>query len=234
MCVAEGRPPPSVTWFQESTEVEQSEGVVSVVTVQRGERQSVSNLTIESALPRDATNYTCNATNIAGSDTSSATLTVHGMSTTHVTHHHWDIHSAVMPEILSLEPSPLLTVNQSDSAVFECNATGIPPPIISWSMSTREQSVSGSGSGDSLSPDDLLSPILITESDERGYLTPGGYVVSVSSVLTISPTVSNDSGTYTCTASNTVGTSMTLAEDEQNTTLYIQGQCINSILVSLR
>ena len=213
-CVAEGRPPPSVTWLQESTEVEQSEGVVSVVTVQRGERQSVSNLTIESALPRDAANYTCNATNIAGSDTSSATLAVHGMSTTHVTRQHWDINSAVMPEILSLEPSPLLTVNQSDSAVFECNATGIPLPVISWSMSSRELT------GDSLS---------ITESDERGYLTPGGYVASVSSVLTISPAVSNDSGTYTCTASNTVGTSMTLAEDEQNTTLYIQGQCINSI-----
>ena len=136
-----------------------------------------------------------------------------------------------MPTILFLEPSPLLTVNQSDSAMFECNATGIPPPVISWSMSTREQSVSGSGSGDSLSPDDLLSPILITESDERGYLTPGGYVASVLSVLTISPAVSNDSGTYTCTAYNTVGTSMTLAEDERNTALYVQGQCMNSMQV---
>ena len=85
-CVAEGRPPPTVTWLQQSTdqmsvEVEEDEGV-SIVTIQRGARETVSNLTIQSAQPRDAVEYTCNAANVAGNDTQSATLTVHGM--THV------------------------------------------------------------------------------------------------------------------------------------------------------
>ena len=81
-CVAEGRPPPTITWLQQSTdqtsaEVEEDEGV-SIVTIQRGARETVSNLTIQSAQPRDAVEYTCDATNVAGSDMQSATLTVHG------------------------------------------------------------------------------------------------------------------------------------------------------------
>ena len=83
-CVAEGRPPPTITWFKNTTdqivtEVQQSEGV-SIVTQSTGARQVVSNLTIESIQPRDAADYICNATNVAGSDTQAATLTVHGKS----------------------------------------------------------------------------------------------------------------------------------------------------------
>ena len=84
-CVAEGRPPPNITWLQQSPnqmsteEVVETEGV-SIVSVQRGARQTVSNLTFQSVEPRDAAQYTCSATNIAGSDTQSANLTVHGMS----------------------------------------------------------------------------------------------------------------------------------------------------------
>ena len=81
-CVAEGRPPPTITWFKRSTDqivtdVQQSEGV-SIVTQSRGARQVVSNLTIESVQPRDAADYLCNATNVAGSDVQAASLSVHG------------------------------------------------------------------------------------------------------------------------------------------------------------
>ena len=86
-CVAEGRPPPSVTWLQQSTDqtsakVEKGDSV-SIVTMQRGARETVSNLTLQSAQPHNAVEYTCNATNVAGNDTQSATLTVHGIAQMH-------------------------------------------------------------------------------------------------------------------------------------------------------
>ena len=135
---------------------------------------------------------------------------------------------AVLPIIQSLEPSPLLTVNQSDSATFECNATGIPAPVISWFMGTEELVFSGSGlalgSGDMmLAPEDLSSRIDI-QSRESSYLTSGGYVFSVVSVLTLSPTVGSDSGEYNCSVSNTVGASMMTAEDIETTNLFVQGK----------
>ena len=87
-CVAEGRPPPIITWLQQPTdqtsvEVEEGDGV-SIVTIKRGARETVSNLTIQSTQPRDADEYTCNATNVAGSDTQSANLTVHGMTRVYI------------------------------------------------------------------------------------------------------------------------------------------------------
>ena len=130
--------------------------------------------------------------------------------------------------IQSLEPSPLLTVNQSDSATFECNATGIPAPVIRWYNGSEELTFSGSGlaqgSGEMmLAPENLGSRIDIQTSG-RYYLTSGGYVFSVVSVLTISPTVGSDSGEYNCSASNTVGASMMAAEDRETTYLFVQGE----------
>ena len=81
-CLAEGRPPPNIAWLQRAgselpTEVVE-EGDVVIETMQTGARQRFSILTINSAQPRDAIQYICNATNQAGNDNQSATLTVHG------------------------------------------------------------------------------------------------------------------------------------------------------------
>ena len=86
VCIAEGRPAPDITWFQNSTDNSLSEVMerdgLSIVTVQGGERQVMSNLTINSVLLSDAAEYTCNATNVAGSDAQSANLAVHGILST--------------------------------------------------------------------------------------------------------------------------------------------------------
>ena len=125
----------------------------------------------------------------------------------------------------------MLTVNQSDSATFRCTATGIPPPVISWFRGTEELISAGSGdieglntvsSGDAL--ESFTSRIDIMDLGETLYLTPGGNVFSVGSILNISSTVGTDSGQYNCTASNTVGIPMRQADDEESTDLFVQGE----------
>ena len=120
----------------------------------------------------------------------------------------------------------MLTVNQSDSATFECNATGIPAPTIRWFMGTEQLTVAGSGEM-MLNLKSLTSRIEITEPEGNYYLTPGGYVFSVASVLMITSTISSDSGEYSCNASNVVGTSMTQVEDNETTNLFVQGEPFN-------
>ena len=120
----------------------------------------------------------------------------------------------------------MLTVNQSDSATFECNATGIPAPTIRWFMGTEQLTVAGSGEM-MLNLESLTSRIEIAEPEGNHYLTPGGYVFSVASVLMITSTISSDSGEYSCNASNVVGTSMTQVEDNETTNLFVQGEPFN-------
>ena len=74
-----------------------------------------------------------------------------------------------------------------------------------------------------LRPTDLLSRVNITETEAYEYQTPDGVVYAVTSVLTIEMTRGDDSGTYTCTASNEVGPSMTSQQDEESTELFVQG-----------
>ena len=129
----------------------------------------------------------------------------------------------VVPEIQSLLPPPLVRVNQSDSTRFRCNATGIPAPLISWSMDSLDLSDVSSGDTMNLRPTDLLSRVNITETAPYEYQTPDGVVYAVTSVLTIEMTRGDDSGIYTCTASNEVGPSMTSQQDEESTELFVQG-----------
>ena len=116
----------------------------------------------------------------------------------------------------------MLTVNESASATFQCTATGIPAPVISWFMGTEE--LITAGSGDVL--ESLTSRIDIQDLEESLYLTAGGNVSSVQSNLTISSTVGNDSGQYSCNASNMVGISMRQADDGESTTLFVQGETL--------
>ena len=79
------------------------------------------------------------------------------------------------------------------------------------------------------SPTNLLSRVNITETEAYEYSTPSGTVFALTSVLTIVPTIANDSGTYRCTATNEVGTSMMSVSDEETTDLYVQGMIKNYI-----
>ena len=79
-CVATARPRPSITWWRVDslTQVMEEANVASITEMMSGERVLMNNLTIESAQPSDAGDYTCVAGNEVSSTSATATLVVHG------------------------------------------------------------------------------------------------------------------------------------------------------------
>ena len=83
MCVAEGVPRPSITWYSQTPQEIAPGGRFSVETVNgAGDRQVTSTLSITDAQPLQAGMYACNATNEVAVDVAMATLTVNSESVT--------------------------------------------------------------------------------------------------------------------------------------------------------
>ncbi len=85
LCAATGRPRPSITWYRDDANdsllaVNVSDPRVIVTETEMGERQLISNLTINDVLPSDSNVYRCIAVNDIGNDMRNATLTVNGES----------------------------------------------------------------------------------------------------------------------------------------------------------
>ncbi len=77
--------------------------------------------------------------------------------------------------------------------MFECSATGIPPPYINWLLNgSRLEGLPGYSLRVSLGNASQPVPV------EMG----GGTIYNVTRNLTLSPTMDEDSGTYTCEAFN--------------------------------
>ena len=105
----------------------------------------------------------------------------------------------------------MYTVNETDPVTFTCSATGIPPPNITW---VRDGVTLDRNVDSRISLSDPSGPETVP--------TAGGNISSVSRSLTISSTRDNDSGTYTCVASNenTMTSIVT-----QNIELFVNGKC---------
>ena len=113
--------------------------------------------------------------------------------------------NTVTPNITSPTDGFTLTVNETEVVLFECTATGIPAPTISWYRSGTELS------GDShITLSNHTAPTLV-QGD-------GGMVYSVSRTLILADTRDDDSDTYTCVADNIVG------NDSQEFELVVQSE----------
>ncbi|XP_064793489.1 hemicentin-1-like [Oncorhynchus masou masou] len=105
VCTAAGSPPPQLFWSHGN------------MFLPNRPRMSISNhggLTIRDALPEDAGNYTCLATNEAGTATQTVSLNY-----------------AEEPSIWAVKQVVMVAVG--GDATLECRATGVPLPLVKWS-----------------------------------------------------------------------------------------------------
>ncbi|XP_056132043.1 hemicentin-1 [Lampris incognitus] len=104
VCSASGSPPPRLFW---------SHGNMFLTHRPRFSLSQHGLLTIRGALPEDAGNYTCLATNDAGTASHSVLLTY-----------------AEVPTIRVVQQVVLAAVG--DDAALQCQASGVPTPIVQW------------------------------------------------------------------------------------------------------
>ncbi|NWT15620.1 HMCN1 protein, partial [Vireo altiloquus] len=146
-CVAEGIPPPTINWRKDNMLLRDTVGKYQ--TVPGGD------LILDNVVPEDSGSYTCIATNAAGEDMHTVTLTVH-----------------VLPAFTELPGDVALT--KGEQLRLTCKATGIPVPRITWTFNNN---------------------IIPAQYDN----------VNGHSELLIERVSKEDSGTYVCSAENTVG-----------------------------
>ncbi|XP_067846589.1 hemicentin-1 isoform X2 [Heptranchias perlo] len=152
-CESNAVPPPVITWFKNGRPVTETNNIRTLANGQM--------LEITGAEVSDTGQYVCKATNIAGQVDKNFHLNVH-----------------VPPSIEGLAEEKINEVI-SNPVTFACDATGIPPPTLTWLKNGRT--------------------IANAESLEMHILSGG-------SKLQIARSQLADSGTYTCVASNVEGT----------------------------
>ena len=77
-CQADGEPLPTISWFFNSAPVDESNTAKYMITDRSLPHAIVDILTIMSVESSDVGTYTCNATNVVSTDSSSGVLTVNG------------------------------------------------------------------------------------------------------------------------------------------------------------
>ena len=91
ICEATGRPRPRITWYKaddsgQLTVIDVTDSRINISHVEDGEREIMSNLTLNSVLPSDSATYVCSAENevaVDGVVRENASLIVNGMYNIH-------------------------------------------------------------------------------------------------------------------------------------------------------
>ncbi len=99
-------------------------------------------------------------------------------------------------------------MNETDSIIFECTATGIPAPEIDFDCGNITARVDVIGRA--------LSPVEVTRSQD------GETVYQVTRTAIINKTMDSDPGVYMCVANNDVGM------DQESFELTVQGDVIST------
>ncbi|XP_040895666.1 hemicentin-1 [Toxotes jaculatrix] len=149
-CHADGNPTPKITWFKDNQPIS-SDGPHRILSNGR-------TLQVSSAQVSDTGRYVCVADNVAGSAEKSFNLNVH-----------------VPPTIIGLSPENV-TVVVNNFVSLSCEATGFPPPTLSW-LNDR-------------------GPI---QGNTNALIMPGGRTLQILKAKV------SDGGKYSCVAMNAAG-----------------------------
>ena len=115
--------------------------------------------------------------------------------------------TSVYPEVGQMN----YAVNETDTVTFECSATGIPPPTITWLRNGMELN---NTTNSHVTVDDPMEMDFTRDND--------GEIVSVVTLtLNLINTTDDDSGTYTCVATNDANPGSSTTDFE----LIVQGLC---------
>ena len=239
-CNATARPRPTVTWYTDNdsgntTLLVDGSNDVKIMEQETGDRELTSTLTISPIAPSDATDYVCVAENVVDTDEMTNNLTVYGMyiliylsicnvctcgmiTPMNIIIFCMLLHT-VTPTVTRVYPDVgqmNYTVNETDTVTFECSATGIPPPTITWlrnGMELNNVTDSRVTVGDPMETD-----------FERG---DGETVSMVTRTLNLINTTDDDSGMYTCMAANDANP----GEDTVDFELIVQSKLILMVTI---
>ena len=122
----------------------------------------------------------------------------------------------MQPTIVAPLNGSLVTVNETDMFSVTCNGTGIPAPMdFVWLKDGVIQNYT-TVPGVSITVCEPSTPV--------SYSTDGGDIWSVSQTLTFSSAVDENSGIYTCVASNGVGDGVNVTVE-----LIVQGKYVYNV-----
>ncbi|KAL3970085.1 homeobox protein aristaless-like 3 [Sarotherodon galilaeus] len=162
-CEAKGEPKPTITWIKVATGA-----VMSVHSrAQRFEVMSNGTLVIQNVQLQDRGTYICSAQSTLGRDRLLTTLEV------------W-----TRPPRMQLASYREATIHQGGEVHLECQADGVPAPLLSWVLPDRSVMTSAGPSTSRIS-------------------------VDTNGTLHISVTLPSDRGVYRCVASNSAGAAST-------------------------
>ncbi|NXJ07994.1 MYPN protein, partial [Odontophorus gujanensis] len=242
-CIVVGIPTPEVRWYCEGKELENSP---DIQIIQTGDRHS---LVIVEAFEEDTGRYSCFASNIYGTDSTSAEIYIEGASSSdsegETIKDEMDQNILFSPEhvifcnlqaesptnyLQGLDGRPIvaapvftkmlqdISASEGQLVVFECRVKGAPSPKVEW---YRE----GTLIEDSPDFRILQKIIILLQCFAEEICT-----------LVIAEVFSEDSGSFTCTASNKYGTVSSIAqltvkasEDSNNAAALHTMSSINSV-----
>ena len=213
VCTAMARPRPSITWYRvemdnSRTILAEAEGITITEVNGDTERTRSSTLTFNPSRPFFSAVYVCEATNVVARTETNATLVVNGEGRRRV-------HGCMILQVFFFAVSPVVTsvmnytVNMTDTVTFQCVATGIPAPSITWFRNGTELS----NTDPRVTLNNPSDPVTVLDG-------AGDNILQVTRTLSLSMSEDVDSGSYECRASNDA----TPGEDRESFELVVQSK----------